>query len=201
MQKEASETVQSSLRNRLVPRIAKVYLRKTPNGTKILLIRQSKTSVWHKQLLSTPPATHVNREGKRLACEKHMDWWPASRANNTTIGNRGLCSTSALTEERLQMPLAARFLNGDVAEMVERSVCMREVRGSTPRISNFSEEYGNKKGNTGSCFVRSKDDMDLYVQYGKEASETVQNLLRKRLVSRITQVYLRKTSEETLLYW
>ena len=78
MQKEASETVQSWLRNRLVPRIAKVYLRKTPNGTKILLIRQSKTSVWHKQLLWTPPARHVIREGKRLACEKHMDWWPAS---------------------------------------------------------------------------------------------------------------------------
>ena len=35
----------------------------------------------------------------------------------------------------------------------------------------------------------------------KEASETVHSLLRKRLVSRITKVYLRKTSEETLLYW
>ena len=35
----------------------------------------------------------------------------------------------------------------------------------------------------------------------KEAFETVENLLRKRLVSRITKVYLRKTSEETLLYW
>ena len=35
----------------------------------------------------------------------------------------------------------------------------------------------------------------------KEASETVQSLLRKRLVPRIAKVYLRKTSKETLLYW
>ena len=56
-------------------------------------------------------------------------------ANFTTICNRKLCSTSALTEERLRMSLAARFLNGDVAQMVERSLSMREVRGSMPRIS------------------------------------------------------------------
>ena len=43
--------------------------------------------------------------------------------------------------------------------------------------------------------------MDLYVQYGKEASETVQNLLRKRLVPRIAKIYLTKTSKGTLLYW
>ena len=35
----------------------------------------------------------------------------------------------------------------------------------------------------------------------KEASETVQSLLRKQLVPRITEVYLSKRSKETLLYW
>ena len=143
--KEASETVQDLLRKRLVSRITKVYLRKTSNETKIQLIRKSKTSVWHKQLLSTPPARHVNQEGKRVASEKHMDWGPASRANITTIGNRGLCSTISITKERFDKVVAPRFLNGDVAQMVERSLSMREVRWSLPRISNFSEESGNQK--------------------------------------------------------
>ena len=35
----------------------------------------------------------------------------------------------------------------------------------------------------------------------EEASETVQSLLRKWLVPRITKVYLSKTPKETLLYW
>ena len=39
-----------------------------------LLIRESKTSLWDKQHHWTPPARHVNRKSKRLACEKHMDW-------------------------------------------------------------------------------------------------------------------------------
>ena len=47
-------------------------------GNITLLISESKASLWHIQLLWTPPARHVNRKGKRLACEKHMDWWPAS---------------------------------------------------------------------------------------------------------------------------
>ena len=47
---------------------------KDVEGNITLLIRESKTSVWHKQLIWTPPARHVNRKGKRLACEKHMDW-------------------------------------------------------------------------------------------------------------------------------
>ena len=34
----------------------------------------------------------------------------------------------------------------------------------------------------------------------KEGSETVQSLLRKQLVPRIPNVYLKKTSKETLLY-
>ena len=43
------------------------------------------------------------------------------------------------------MSLAPRFLNGDVAQMVERTLSLQEVRGSMPRISNFSEEPGNQK--------------------------------------------------------
>ena len=45
------------------------------------------------------------------------------------------------------MPMAPRFLNRDVAQTVERSLSMREVRGPMPRISNFSEEPGNQKKN------------------------------------------------------
>ena len=67
------------------------------------------------------------------------------KANFTTICIGKLCSTIALTKERLDMALAPRFINGDVAQMVERSLSMREVRGSMPRIYNFSEEPGNQK--------------------------------------------------------
>ena len=66
------------------------------------------------------------------------------------------------------MAWAPRFLNGDIAEMVESSLSMREVRGSMPRISNFSDVPGNqKKIARGSYFVRSKTDTDMYVQYAK----------------------------------
>ena len=63
----------------------------------------------------------------------------------TTICNRKLCSTIALTEEKFDMALAPRFLNGDVAQMVERSLSFQEVRESMRRISNFSEEPGKQK--------------------------------------------------------
>ena len=67
------------------------------------------------------------------------------KANFTTICNRKLCWTIALTEERFDMALAPRFLNGDVAQMVERSFGLQEVRESMRRISNFSKEPGNQK--------------------------------------------------------
>ena len=102
------------------------------------------------------PARQVNREGKRVACEKHMDWWPAARADNTTIGNRGLCSTISITDERFHKVVSPRFLNGDVAQMVERSLSMREVRGPMPRISKFSEEPGNQKRKYGKLFCYTK---------------------------------------------
>ena len=31
-----------------------------------------------------------------------------------------------------------QLVNGDVAQMVERSLCMREARGSIPRISSLT---------------------------------------------------------------
>ena len=45
------------------------------------------------------------------------------------------------------LALAPRFFNGDEAQMVERTLSLQEVRGSMPRISNFSEEPGKKKNN------------------------------------------------------
>ena len=108
-------------------------------GNITILMRESKTSVWQKQLLWTPPARHVNRKGKRLACEKHMHWWPASTKPILERYAKDDRPTIELTEERFDMALAPHF-NGDVAQMAERSLSMREVRGSMPRISSFSEE-------------------------------------------------------------
>ena len=80
--------------------------------------------------------------------------------------NRRLRSTIAMTEKWLQMSLSTSFLNGDVAEKVERSFRRREERGWMPRISIFSEKTGNQETNaTGIWFVRSKKNIDKYVQY------------------------------------
>ena len=78
------------------------------------------------------------------------------KADFRTTCNKRLRLIIALTEERLQMSLAPRFLNEDVPQMVERSLCMREVRRTMPSFSNFPEEPGNNKKNTGSYFVRPK---------------------------------------------
>ena len=78
------------------------------------------------------------------------------KANITTICNRGLCSTISITEGRFHNEIAPRFLNRDVAQMVECSLSMREVRGSMPRISNFSEEPGNQKRKDGKLFCQTK---------------------------------------------
>ena len=81
--------------------------------------------------------------------------------------NRRLRSTIALTEEWLQTSLSTSFLNGDVAQKVERSLRMREERGWMPRITNFSEKTGNQKTNYGKRFCQTKKNIDKYVQYSK----------------------------------
>ena len=124
------------------------------------------------------------------------------KANITTICKGGLCSTISITKGRFDKAIAPRFLNGDVAQMVERSLGIREVRESMPRISNISEEPGNKKKEIREAvFLDQKKTWICTSNMRKEASETVQSLLRKGLESWITMFYLRKTSEETLLYW
>ena len=50
------------------------------------------------------------------------------------------------------MSLAPRFLNGDVPQMVERSISIRGVRGLMHSKSNFSEEPGNQKKKYGKLF-------------------------------------------------
>ena len=55
---------------------------KDVEGNITLLISESKTSLWHQKVLWTPLASQLNRKGKRLACEKHMDCWPASTKPN-----------------------------------------------------------------------------------------------------------------------
>ena len=146
----------------------------------------------------TPPARHVKRKGKRLACEKHMDWWTASTKPILQPYAIENCSTIALTKERLQMSLAAPFLTRDVAQTEERSLSIWEVRGSMPPASPiFQRSPEIKKGNTVSCFENRKNTWICTSNMRKEASETVQSLLRKRLRARIAKVYLRKTSRET----
>ena len=99
------------------------------------------------------------------------------------------------------MSLAPRFLNEDVPHMVERSLCMRDVRRTMPRFSNFSEESGKNKKIQEAILLDQKKDIDKYVNMHKEGSETVQSLLTKRLAPRIPNVYLKNTSKATLLYW
>ena len=77
--------------------------------------------------------------------------------------NRRLRSTIALTEEWLQTSISTSFLNGDVAQKVERLFRMREERGLMPRITNFSEKTGNQKTNYGTRFCQTKKDIDKYV--------------------------------------
>ena len=74
----------------------------------------------------------------------------------TTICNRGPCSTISITEVRFDKAKAPLFLNGDVAQMVERSLSMREVRGLMPRISNFWEGPGNQKRKYGKLLCYTK---------------------------------------------
>ena len=93
------------------------------------------------------------------------------------------------------MVLAPRFLNGDVAQMVERSLSMREVRGSIPRDSNFSKETGNQKELQEALLLAQKKTLICTSNMQMEAPETVRSLLRKRLVARIAKVYLGKTSK------
>ena len=87
-------------------------------------------------------------QSKRQAIGMWKTHWLMTRiekANFRTICNKILRSTIALTEERLEMSLAPRFLNGDVAQKVDRTLSLQEVRRPMPRISNFSEEPGNQK--------------------------------------------------------
>ena len=49
---------------------------------------------------------------------------------------RGFCAMGICTNY-LDKYMYAANKNGDVAQMVERSLSMREVRGSIPRISTF----------------------------------------------------------------
>ena len=104
-----------------------------------------------------------------------------------------------INSDRFDMALAPRFSNGDVAQMVERTLTLQEVRGSMPRISNFSEEPGNQKKEQRETFFQTKRSLICASNMRRSASATEQSLLRKRLLPQIPKVYLRKTSKETLL--
>ena len=65
------------------------------------------------------------------------------------------------------MSLAPRFLNVEVAQMLQRSLFMREVRRRCPASRVFQSSRKMKKGNTRTCFARPEEDMDLYDQYAR----------------------------------
>ena len=71
------------------------------------------------------------------------------------------------------MALAPRFFNGDVAQMVEHSLCMREVRGSLPRNLQFFR--GARKSKTEIREAVLLDQKKTWICTSimqKEASET-----------------------------
>ena len=126
---------------------------KDVEGNITLLISESKTTLWKKTEPLDPNSEACQTKGQAIGMwETHGLMTHINKASFTTIFNRKICSTSALTEDRFDMSLAPRFFNGEVAQMVERSLCMREVRGSMPRMSNFSEEPGNRKRKYGKLF-------------------------------------------------
>ena len=114
-------------------------------GDITLLTSESKTSLKKGAHLDTTSQACKSKRQAIGMWETHGLMTRFDKANFTTICNRKLFSTIALTEERLDMALAPGLFNGNVAQMVERSLSMREVRGPMPRISNFSEEPGNQK--------------------------------------------------------
>ena len=96
------------------------------------------------------------------------------------------------------MALAPRFFNGDVAQMVELAL---HARGTGIALNlQFFRGAQIENGNTGSCFVRPKEDLDLYVHYAKGSIWNSTELAEKAIGPRYTKVYLRKTSKETLLW-
>ena len=165
------------MRKRLVPRIAIVYLTKTSKGT---LFYSHGNQRPPSEINSLAPLNHtsVAAQSKRQS----IGLWEINGlmtridiAKTRTICKGRLSSIFALTEEWLQMSLSTSFLNGDVAQKVERPFRMREERGSMPRISKFSEKTGIRKTNTtGSCFLRIKEKTLISTSNIRwEASETV----------------------------
>ena len=121
------------------------------------------TDEWIKDIrltwtASLDPTSEVCQSGGQAIgmWETHGLMTRIDKAYFTTICNRKLCSSIALTKEKLHMSLAPRLITGDAAEKVESSLCMWAVRESMPRISNFSEEPGNQKKKYGKLFCYTK---------------------------------------------
>ena len=94
--------------------------------------------------------------------------------------------------------------HGDVAQILEHSLCMREVPGSMPRISNFSKKKSPEIQNwtTRSRFVRQKEESDKYVQDPKGSIWNSTELAEEAIGAPNRHGYLRKTSKDTfLLHW
>ena len=74
------------------------------------------------------------------------------KSKTKTIWDARFWSPVGVTE-MLHLFSAPQVLNGDVAQILEHSLCMREAPGSMPRVSKFSEEPEDlKKTNYGKLF-------------------------------------------------
>ena len=89
-----------------------------------------------------------------MSTEKSSDWhvrktWiddPHQQSQSyNDLYNKKTLFKYCINRDKFDMALAPRVFNGDVAQMIERTLTLQEVRGSIPRISNFSEEPGNQK--------------------------------------------------------
>ena len=94
-----------------------------------LLIRESKTSLWVKQRHWTPPARHVNRNGKRWYVRKTWIDDPHQQSQSYNDMHKKTLFNYCINRDRFDMALAHRVFNGDVAQMVRRSLSLQEVRG------------------------------------------------------------------------
>ena len=100
-----------------------------------------------------PTSEMAQSEGPAIGkWEVHWLMTRINKANFRTILNGRLRSTFALSKERLKMSLAQRFLNWDIAQMIERPFRMKKEDGSKPGISSFPEKPWNRKTNYGKQF-------------------------------------------------
>ena len=175
---------------------------KDVEGNITLLIRESKNSPWNKWL-----SWHHQRGS---SIEKTSDW----HVRNTRIDDphrKNQFQNNMQKKTPFNYCINRRKASDVISSPFPQRRCSSDGRplalyaGGTgvdaPHLQFFRGARQSKKEIREAVLLDQKKTWILTSTMQKEASETVQSLLRKRLVPRNTKVYLRKTSKETLLYW